>query len=187
MGAIIAGMSPLLIALSLLAADPAACKRDSDCLITTWDCCQCPQESAMSKAQLAAAEQKCSTKKCLSPDDRPPMKKSGGRAVCKAGACEIETKPAGPLPKGAVCRVAEDCRVIYGVPPGTPDCGACGCCPSAYAVSVLKPPASVKSPRQSAPPTNSPPPQCSPCPEAGPRTAECLEGKCSIAPWAMQP
>ena len=143
----------LLVAL-LLTAD---CAADADCLVTTWRCCACPEQRALSKAQLKAEEDKCATKRCSAkecPDPANPFDTSAA-AVCKAGQCVLTAPPKSP-PAKAECAAAADCEVW--------------CCQEDLAAAPKG-----KKPRKG----------CKRCPRPQP-AAECLEGRCQVAPHVLE-
>jgi hypothetical protein len=140
----------LLVALLL-----AGCAADADCVVTTWKCCACPQQRALSKAELKAEEDGCAIKKCAVPDCGEPAKVDQSLiAVCKAGKCAL-ARPPQPAPAKAECTTAADCEVW--------------CCQEDLGASPKG-----KKPRKG----------CKRCPSPQP-AAECLEGKCSVAPHAL--
>lgn len=139
----------LLVALVL-----AGCSADADCQLTTWRCCGCPEQRALSKAELKAEEDACALKKCAAADcaDGKPLDASRV-AVCKAGKCEL----AKPQQTGkAECTAASECEVW--------------CCQEDLQAAVKG-----KKPRNG----------CKRCPRPQP-AAECLEGKCAVAPHALE-
>lgn len=141
----------LLVALLL-----SGCAADADCTVTTWKCCGCPQQRAVSRADLKAEEDACAVKKCSPPDcaEGKPVDPAAV-AVCKAGRCVLgkpeQWKPAAK----AECSQATECEVW--------------CCQEDLQASVKG-----KKPRKG----------CKRCPSPQP-AAECLEGKCSVAPHAL--
>lgn len=128
----------------------AGCKSDADCAVTTWSCCSCPAQRAVSTADLKAEEDGCAIKKCAAPECTPPKIDAKAAAVCKAGRCELG-KPA-----KAECTAAADCEVW--------------CCQEDLGA---------------APKGRKPRPGCKRCPKPQP-AAECLEGKCAVAPHAIE-
>jgi hypothetical protein len=159
-------MSTLLMLLAL-SAEPA-CKQDRDCTLTTWACCACPRPRAVSLAALKKEEDVCARKDCERPACEESWPKPGPDdvAVCRGGAC-VMGKKADAAP-GAQCRVADDCDVEW--------TGGSGACPCPDTPRAVKKPAVVK------PRPKKCPEACLPRPEV---TAECLEGRCSLAPHAL--
>ncbi|MBL8956944.1 MAG: hypothetical protein JNK82_39590 [Myxococcaceae bacterium] len=139
----------LLVALLL-----AGCSTDADCSVTTWKCCGCPQQRAVSTAELKAEEDKCATKKCAVPECENTKFDASAVAVCKAGQCVLG-KPPQPAAGKAECSVATDCDVW--------------CCQEDLQASKKG-----TKPRKG----------CKRCPSPQP-AAECLEGKCQVAPHAL--
>src|SRR4051812_7132346 len=94
----------------LLSAEPA-CRADSDCTVSTWKCCACPEQRAVSKAQLKSEEDGCAVKKCAAPDcpERAKPFDESLVAVCKSGQCELSKLPHPPAK--AECAAAADCQV----------------------------------------------------------------------------
>lgn len=138
----------LLVALLL-----AGCTTDAACTVTTWKCCACPAQRAVSKDDLKSEEDVCARKDCKSPDDCQAQKLDASAvAVCKAGKCELG-KPSQPAK--AECSASTDCEVW--------------CC-----LEVLLASKKGTKPRKG----------CKRCPKPQP-AAECLEGKCSVAPHAL--
>ena len=150
-------MTALLLSL-LLASD---CSKDSDCLVTSWRCCACPEQHAVSKSELRRQEASCAVKKCVALDCAPAKEVPDAYAVCKAGSCtlttpaRVEQEAPDPAPAGSECKTALDCQVW--------------CCPADLASFPKgKPPAKG----------------CKRCPAPVP-ASECLEGRCAVAPRAL--
>ena len=131
----------------------AGCASDADCVVSTWKCCGCPEQRALTKAELKRQEDDCAIKKCDNDQSGCGALKAvkDAAAVCRAGACALSTAK----PSGAECAAAADCEVF--------------CCQEDYAAAPKG-----KSPRKG----------CKRCPAPRP-AAECLEGKCSVAPRAL--
>jgi hypothetical protein len=136
---------------------PPTCKVDADCTVSTWKCCACPEQRALSRKELKAEEDACAVKKCAAPEcpDTGQPFEANVTAACKAGKCFLQSKPPPPPPK-AECSAAADC-VVW-------------CCPQDLAAA----PRGGKKPQSS----------CKRCPSPAP-AAECLEGRCTVAPHAM--
>jgi hypothetical protein len=138
---------------SILMSALAGCATDADCTVTTWTCCSCPAQRAVSKAELKAQEDQCATLDCTAPSSCSEGKPldPNATAVCKAGKCVLSTAK----PAKAECATAADCEVW--------------CCQEDLQASVKG-----KKPRKG----------CKRCPKPQP-AAECLEGKCQVAPHAL--
>ena len=134
----------------------AGCGSDADCSVTTWKCCGCPTQRAVSTADLKAEEDACAVKKCAVPECKDAKFDASAVAVCKAGQCVLAKppQPGGP-PAKAECAAATDCDVW--------------CCQEDLQASKKG-----TKPRKG----------CKRCPNPQP-AAECLEGKCQVAPHAL--
>ena len=143
-----------MLTTALLLTLAAGCTTDADCTVTTWACCACPAQRAVSKADLTAQEDVCARKDCQAPDcaEGKPLD-ANAAAVCKAGKCELSST--GAKQAKAECATAADCEVW--------------CCQEDLQAAVKG-----KKPRKG----------CKRCPKPQP-AAECLEGRCAVAPHAL--
>jgi len=144
-----------MVATTLVMTLLSGCASDADCTVTTWKCCACPVQRAVSVKELKAEEDACAMKKCAVPECEAPKLDAAAVAVCKAGKCELG-KPPQPSTK-AECATAAECDVW--------------CCQEDLQASKKG-----TKPRKG----------CKRCPSPQP-AAECLEGKCQVAPHAMEP
>lgn len=138
----------------LLALVLSGCASDADCSVTTWRCCACPVQRAVSTADLKKEEDACAAKKCEVPECSAPKLDASAVALCKAGQCVLG-KPPQPAAAKAECAVAAECEVW--------------CCQEDLQASKKG-----TKPRKG----------CKRCPSPQP-AAECLEGKCAVAPHAL--
>ncbi len=135
----------------------AGCGTDADCTVTTWRCCACPQQRAISTADLKAEEDACALKKCAAQEcSEAPKIDASAVAVCKAGKCELGKPPQPAPPAKAECAAPADCDVW--------------CCQEDLQASKKG-----SKPRKG----------CKRCPSPQP-AAECLEGKCQVAPHVLE-
>ncbi len=166
------------------------CRLDSDCLVTSFSCCErccaLPLE-AMTPAQLESKRAECGQTNCAmikcAPEHCPKVSSQQSRAVCRSNRCELVVAPT-PVE----CETDAQCIVDYPTS-HIGGCGVCGCCPGTEPVAApvsrvapspfgLSQPGAKKSSRpQPAPPVS---PNCSPCPNRKPATARCRAHRCTL-------
>ena len=178
------------------------CANDSDCLVSSFSCCEscCPAAPrATTAAELEALRGQCVTTMCpmvrCAREQCKPMLPPG-QATCRNNRCELTHQAP------AQCRSDDDCRVSYPGPAAADAChrSPCGCCPGLTPVAEPNPmsvastvvtkrpdrrrgkvtPLSKNPPFGLSQPQANPPPQCAPCESPTPAIAECRAGRCTL-------
>ncbi|MFO0601219.1 MAG: hypothetical protein U0228_38270 [Myxococcaceae bacterium] len=180
------------------------CTANDQCELSSFQgccgsCCPGPPHAirkgtneALRCAAIDCALPNCDAVKCARPAPGTYV------AVCRAGQCVAQQTT-------AQCSADVECKVAMMPPPSSAACHrtACGCCPSAEAVSIDTPVPLTRptGPQPSAPPANGKPnyglstggssstsgQQCPVCPAAPPATARCVQGQCVMTVTPPRP